>query len=104
MKILRIDKQVEITEVTELSTEDELQDLQDLVGGYIERVPLSPGACMIVNEEGRPNGMQQNPIASLVARRQIYGPALIAGVVAGADGEEFADVPEEYIELLGLTQ
>ena len=70
--------------------------MQQEVQGSFETVRLRDGGIMIVNEKGAVNGMPQNPIASLVAGTMIYGPALIAGV----DGDEFTDVPEQYHELL----
>lgn len=94
MKAIRIDDTVELIEV-----DNELTALQKQVGGLIETVGLHDGAVMIVNEEGLLLGMKQNPIASLIARTMIYGPA----VVTGTEADEFDDVPERYLVWLGLS-
>ena len=41
-----------------------LEELQRLVGGYIERVPMSNGKSMYVNEEGKLNGLPYNEKAT----------------------------------------
>ena len=94
MKAISIDKEVRIIDI-----KDELSELQAAVQGCIECVQLYDGEVMIVNEEGRLNGMTQNPIASLIAGQLIYGPVLIVGEA----GENFTDVPEAYAELPWLT-
>lgn len=80
--------------------EDDLRALQNAVGGYIETVGLIDDAVMIVDEEGRLKGKPYNQIASLIAQTGIVGTALIVGV----DGDEFDDVPEQYLPLLKLGE
>ena len=53
-----------------------LEELQDIVGGYIEEVRLN-GQIMFVNEEGLLDGLKANRIASLEARRTIVGDVVI---------------------------
>ena len=45
-----------------------LEELQSIVGGYIEFVWLSPFYLMVVNEEGKLNGLQQNESATDLLR------------------------------------
>lgn len=67
-----------------------LRAFQGAVGGYIEAVPLRPDLVMIVNDEGKLNGMQYNFRINLNGYEDmIFGPCLIVGV----DGEEFDDCP-----------
>lgn len=56
-----------------------LEELQAVVGGYIEVVPhaTSDRLVLVVNEEGRLKGMAPNLKASLVAGRPIVGPAVV---------------------------
>lgn len=54
-----------------------LDELQKLVGGYIERVEIGPGLDMIVDEEGRLKGLPQNAEATLLAGRLIVGNAFV---------------------------
>lgn len=88
MKALKI----EGCTVVPVNIENTLDALQAAVDGYIEAVTLVPGkAVMIVNEEGLLRGMPYNAFATLIAAKNIVGPALVVGV----DGEEFTDVPAE---------
>lgn len=73
---------------------NELHDLQAAVGGYIECIALKDGGLMIVDEEGLLKQYKRNDLASIICGGHIYGPALIVGV----DGEEFDDVPQQYID------
>lgn len=88
---------------------NELETLQEKVGGYIEAVPMkimiSADIRMLVNEDGRDGLHEPNRIASYYYSgitnqylsmwdpRVIVGPALIVGV----DGEEFTDVSEHQL-------
>lgn len=78
-----------------------LKDLQTLVGGYIETIPLVrdyrlvvPGATMIVNEEGKLQNLHYNPVAtrivSLFDGDHIVGTA----VVVKAIGEEIVGLDD----------
>jgi hypothetical protein len=55
-----------------------LEELQGFVGGYIEFVYLPGGKIMVVNEEGRLQGLPVNQGASAIAERLIVGDVLIA--------------------------
>lgn len=57
-----------------------LEELQALVGGYIEplyRTNCLPGNLMLVDEDGLSKGLPVNNRATLKAGRQIVGTALI---------------------------
>lgn len=70
----------------ETEIENSLKALQALVDGYIEHVNVNEKIGMIINEEGKLNGMEENfPFRG----DTIVGPA----VFVGYDGEDFADVP-----------
>ena len=82
--------------VSLVDVHNELEPLQETVGGYIETIGLQDGAVMIVDEEGRFKDYSVNPIASVIAGTAIVGIALIVG----ADEDEFDDVPKTYLHLL----
>lgn len=73
---------------------NELHALQQAVGGHIETVGLKDGGIMIVDEEGLLKQYPRNDMASYISGSHIYGTALIVG----ADGDEFDDVPQQYID------
>ena len=54
-----------------------LDDLQQIVAGYIELVYLSDSEIMVVNEEGLLKGLPPNREASLLAQRPIVGDVVI---------------------------
>lgn len=55
----------------------ELKELQDVVGGLIELVPLTNGKLLIVDEEGLLKSLPVNTKASLLARQTIVGTAVV---------------------------
>ena len=93
MKALFINQAAKLIDI-----QNELEALQEAIGGYIESITLDYGAVMIVDEEGRLKGKPLNDLASIIAGTSIVGKALIVG----CDGEEFSDVPEMYIECILL--
>lgn len=74
---------------------NELEALQNLVGGWIEHVGIKEGLGLIVNEEGKLNFMEPN---FYMINEVVLGPA----VFVGEEGEEFTDISDESIELLRL--
>lgn len=59
-------------------TDFTLREVQKLVGGYVEVVPMPErGRIMLVDEEGLMKGLPVNRGASRSARRTIVGPALV---------------------------
>lgn len=76
--------------------ENDLETLQMIVGGYIETVTLYD-TVIICDEEGRLNGKVMNC--------RLYGQQLCGTIiVAGIDGEEFADAPDTLPKLDELFQ
>ena len=54
-----------------------LEELQSIVGGYIEIVYLSDGSLMVVNEEGLLKELPYNLVASGIAGFYIVGDVLL---------------------------
>jgi len=54
-----------------------LEELQALVGGYIELVPMDKSRYAVVNEEGMFLGFDVNPGASLLLGTTIVGPCVV---------------------------
>ena len=63
-----------------------LQELQSIVGGYIETVTITTDLVIICNEEGRLIDMPYN--CNLFGH-DFYGTLIFAGI----DGDEFGDYP-----------
>ena len=99
MKALKIEnRKVTLTDIPNGTPDEELHAMQTAIGGYIEVVRISEDAALIVDEEGLLKVLCQNALASLVARQQIVGAALLVGVTCDADGEQvFCDCPERYV-------
>lgn len=106
------DTQIRFVDVTETS----LELMQKEVGGFIENVSIfprenAPGFGMYCNEEGKLNGLQPNPRATLVARlggaiqqqdyiagdAVVYGGVDHAGEITGLDGRQ-----EAYLGILEI--
>lgn len=66
-----------------------LENLQKIVGGYIETVPVGSKHVLIVNEEGKLRGLPFNFHMGLLDT--IVGDAIVLGV----QGEEFTDATLE---------
>ena len=69
-----------------------LEVCQELVGGYIEIVPLMPDIILVCNEEGRLKKLPDNSFAG----RNLVGDWFICGTI----GEKFADVPRAYEKIV----
>lgn len=65
---------------------NDLDTLQEIVGGYIEQVTLAMDTALICNEEGRIIGQDPNCV---YMGKAFVGPILIVGI----DGEEYTDCP-----------
>ncbi|WP_317854490.1 DUF3846 domain-containing protein [Chakrabartyella piscis] len=89
MKILKVEvgKEPYMKEI-----ESDLKLLQNEVEGLIEPIYMDDGNLIIVNEEGKINGMEPN--------RWLGDVDIICGpfFVCGDDGEEFVSLSEENIE------
>lgn len=80
-----------------IEIDNTLEQLQKAVGGFIETVTLGEGVVLICDEEGLLKGRAYNKPAS-IAVKGIVGPALLAGI----DGDEFASLPEKFIEIFAF--
>lgn len=88
----------EVWKVIEI--ENDLQALQEAVGGYIEAVTIAEDCCILVDEEGRLKGLPYN---TTICGYDLVGPALLVGV----DGEDFTDVSpdlEQDLRACGLIK
>ena len=86
-----------VARIAEIGTE--LEDLQKVVGGYIEPAYYldDPDCCVIVNEEGKMNGLPLN--------RAVYGQDgqmidIIAGTafICDCSGENFGSLSDEKLK------
>lgn len=91
---------IEPASVTVHDYADELETLQNEVGGKIDMITLPDGGVMIVDRDYALKNRALNETASAVAGMAIGGIALIFG----RDGDRLADVPEWYLPLLELTE
>ena len=75
----------------ELNITDQLEDLQETVGGMIEVIGNGDGTLLVCNEEGKLLGMEGN--------RRIPGDVLAGPFfVVGDAGETFRSLTEEELE------
>ena len=74
-----------------VNVSNSLEALQKNVGGYIETVRYASDCVIICDEEGRLKGKPHN---CFIAGHDFVGEIIIAGV----DGEEFADLPVTWDE------
>lgn len=79
------------TEPEEMIIKNELHDLQDIVGGYIEVVPFND-VLIVCNEEGKLFGLPYN--------RKFGDYDILVGnfFICGADEEDFGSLTDEQIE------
>lgn len=64
-------------------TDFKLEELQEIVGGYIEIVDLNNGQILVINEEGKLNNLEVNSPATSIAHQAgaIYAWDCIVGNV-----------------------
>ena len=91
------------TQEVEFPREGGLDEMQGFVGGLIEFVAL-PKGDLIINEEGKLIGLEQNPRATGLAQGSIMPGDFIAGdaiLVGPADDEGYTtDVTQEQLDEL----
>ncbi len=91
-KLKAIMKRCDCKDAYATAVSDSLENLQRIVGGYIETVTLyreekgHPGVVIICNEEGIPRGLPYN---CRLAGIPIFGDF----VILGTKGDEFCDCP-----------
>lgn len=68
----------------------ELEELQEIVGGYIQAIRLSESQSMIVNENGKLYNLEHNAEASVIAHsyRAIFDNDFIVGDVVIVNYEQ----------------
>lgn len=91
---------IEPASVTIHDYADELETLQNEVGGAIDMITLPDGGVMIVDRDYALKKRPLNENASAVAGFAVGGIALIFG----RDGDRLADVPSWYLPLLELGE
>lgn len=74
--------------------ENTLEACQKIVDGWIEVVRIATDVALVVNEEGKNNGMKPNFV---FGGDLICGPAFFCGVTSGDDGEEFCGLDDDRI-------
>lgn len=84
------------------SIADELYQMQDHVGGYIETVRLKDGGILLVDEDGIQKRLPENLIASVLSGSRIRGNVLIVGQDIQQQEPVLSDVPEQYFALLAF--
>lgn len=69
----------------------ELEELQEIVGGYIQAIRLSESQSMIVNENGKLYNLEHNAEASVIAHsyRAIFDNEFIVGDVAIINNNQY---------------
>jgi len=70
-----------IVDVTFSSTHAQLREMQDLVGGYIEVLWLKDGNVLVVNEEGKINGLDYNETATEVIQENGMDDIIVGNAI-----------------------
>ena len=58
-----------------------LKELQSIVGGYIECLYLKDDMTMVVNEEGKLDGLPFNDMATAIAYNSSYADSIVGSVL-----------------------
>ncbi len=69
-----------------------LEELQKLVGGYVQPVYLKDGRVMYVDEDGAPRGLARNDIASDLAGYGVVGNTV---VLTTAENDSFNEMSDD---------
>lgn len=94
--------------------ENELEALQETVGGYIEVLPLTDKVAIVCNDEGKINDLVRSAalfqkvkhcsgvyrVNDLKLTDVIFGPFILCGV----DGEDFCDLPMDELKISRYEQ
>ena len=75
-----------------------LEELQGMVEGLIEIVPLTENVIMVVNEEGLIKGLPANLTGCLLYGTPTHGSPIVGNIVIMKEGWT-----DEGMDLLGLT-
>lgn len=93
-----VDREPYITNI-----ENSLKNMQNYVGGYIETVTVlkNPQVILICDEEGVLKGRAVNPSIPYLAEHGGWAPEIVGDCFfCGVSGEEFADLPDEWKDVL----
>lgn len=75
----------------ETEIDNTLEALQEIVGGYIEVIGFAEDTLIVLNEEGKLDGLAPNVF--------FHGDTLVGTIVfIGEDDEYFSDVPDGTLE------
>lgn len=75
---------------------NELRDLQEAVGGYIETLSIfNDNVTIIINEEGKLNELPENRVLNF---RDGVEPLVGNILIVGVNLDDFADLTDEQIE------
>lgn len=89
----------DLQQLEDAETEHGLNQLQQLVGGYIEVVRIAKDCVFIVNDEGALDSNRiLNRTASAFYPGEIYGVAVAAGIENRSDGAYIVDCPKHFID------
>jgi hypothetical protein len=58
-----------------------LKELSSFVNGYVQVITLSDGRLMVLNEEGKINGLKENDTATKLAKAVLFNDDFIVGDV-----------------------
>ena len=88
--------------------DNELKELQNLVGGYIEVLPLKDNLVMIIDEEGKIKNRQYNELATTILQHYVKTQDFIVGhaILCCTNGEEFEnfDNSKYYQEVMQVLK
>lgn len=76
-----------------------LEELQQLVGGYIEVMPLSDGVVLVCNEEGKIDGSKENRTLKM-ADGSVLDTIFGTFFLCRTEGEEFASLEDADVKKL----
>jgi len=89
-----------------IEIDDTLKALQDHVGGYIETVQIADEFTMIIDEDCKLKGLDENILATKIFRYYVHTADFIVGsaLIVGTHEDEFVSLTEKQVgELLGIS-
>ncbi len=72
----------------ENGTDFNLKEMQGFVGGYVEVITLSNGKIMLLNEEGKVDGLPVNKVATQMTRDVLSAGDMVIGDVLICDDNQ----------------
>ena len=99
MKVYGFKENEQGIEESIMEVENTLKALQEFVGGYIEVYPIGGDLLVVLNEEGKFNGMK--PVAAYVEDEDKIVDIFFGNVlVCRSKHEEFTDIKDSDIEVI----